>query len=191
MRRAPTHTVAIVVALAVMSVAVGSRASAAGTVHARGGGALGCSQLGKIATLFPTAKAVGFTTRDAVKRAAARQPIWPGWCGRMSFWTTYVGLTGSVDVRVTLYATPHDVEAALGEPAYGPVWTQPNGSRVRGSGPDAVSVNGAPATHTGVVSAYRNLFVSSTSISLTDEPVSIPVQLRLHRAIQKAFRSLR
>ncbi len=151
----------------------------------------GCSQLTKMASLFPAAKTVGFISRHAVKREAARQPIWKGWCGRRLTWTTYRGRTGSVDISVSLYATSHDVEAALAEPAYGPVSAQPNGSRVRANGPSAGSVNGAPSTSTGLVSAYRNLFISSTSISLTSAPVSIPAQLRLHRAIEKAFRTLR
>ena len=93
-------------------------------------------------------------------------------------------------MRVALYATSHDVGAALAEPAYGPVQVLSNGSRVRTSGPTAGSVDGDPSSNTGVVSAYRNLFISSVSISLTKTPVSVAAQLRLHRAIEMAFRSL-
>jgi len=157
---------------------------------ARSARAVGCSQVNKLPTVFPSATTVGFGKRATVKGTPARAPIWPGWCGRKSWWTTYSTSTGSsVDVRVALFASAHDVEAALAEPAYGPVRVLPNGSRVRGSSPSPVNVNGVPSLHTGAASAYRNLFISSTSIAST--PVPVAAQLRLHRAIQTAFRSLR
>lgn len=142
--------------------------------------AAGCSQLNKMASLFPSAKRVGFSKRDAVKRDRAREPIWPGWCGRRYWWTTYTTRQGYVDVAVSLYATQHDVGAALHEPVYpafGSVQVNSNGSRVRTS---------RSSTNMGVVSAYRNLFISSGSIEL----VPIAAQLRIHRAIESAFRAL-
>lgn len=152
-------------------------AASLGVAQADPGRALGCSQLNKMASVFPAAKRVGFIQRNAVKRVGARAPIWPGWCGRTSWWTTYTARKGSVEIQVALYATSRDVGAALAEPAYGPVQVLSNGSRVRTNGP------------AGVVSAYRNLFISSGSLSF-DEPVPIAAQLRLHRAIEQAFRSL-
>jgi hypothetical protein len=169
-------------------------AAGLGAASAGPAGATGCSQLDKMASVFPSAKRVGFIKRDAVKREHARDPIWPGWCGRRYWWTTYTARKTSVDVSVALYASAHDVGAALAEPAYpayGLVQVQSNGSRVRAMGPALGSVNGAPSSDIGVVSAYRNLFVSSLSISTRKTPVPIAAQLRIHRAIETAFRSLR
>ena len=149
----------------------------------------GCSKLNQLPSLFPAAKTVGFAKRSVITRSAGRQPIWPGWCRRTWWSTTYTGPKGSVDVSVALYATAHDVDAALAEPAYGPVRVQPNGSRVRSSSLP-VDVNGVPSMHTGAASAYRNLFISSGSTAST-KPVPVAAQLRIHRAIQTAFRSLR
>jgi len=141
--------------------------------------------------VFPSATTVGFLKRATVKGTPARAPIWPGWCGRKSWWTTYTTSNGSsVDVRVALFASAHDVEAALAEPFYGPVRVQPNGSRVRTTSSSPVNVNGVPSLQTGAASTYRNVFISSVSIASTT-PVPVAAQLRLHRAIQTAFRSLR
>ena len=150
--------------------------------------AAGCSQLNKMPTLFPSATTVGFVKRATVKGTPARSPIWPGWCGRRSWWTTYTTSSGSSVIRVALYASAHDVGAALAEPAFGPVRVQPNGARVRSS-TSPVDVNGVPSMQAGAASAYRNLFISSVSIST--KPVPVAAQLRIHRAIQTAFRSLR
>lgn len=150
-----------------------------------------CSQLNEIASIFPVAKRVGFIKRDAIKRERARGIIWPGWCGRRSWWTTYTARTADVDVSVALYASAHDVGAALAECACGPVQVQLDGSRVRMLGPVAVYVNGVSASNTVVISAYRNLFISSTSISTAKTAVPVAAQLRIHRAIEGAFRSLR
>jgi len=158
---------------------------------ARSARAAGCSQLNRMPTVFPSATTVGFVKRATVKGTPARAPIWPGWCGRRSWSTTYTTSSGSsVYVRVALYASAHDVGAALAEPAYGPVRVQPNGSRVRSISSSPVNVNGVPSLHTGAASAYRNLFISSVAIAST-KPVPVAAQLRIHRAIQTAFRSLR
>jgi len=152
--------------------------------------AAGCSQLNKLPSIFPAANTVGFVKRSVARHSAGRQPIWPGWCRRTWWTTTYTGPKASVEVGVALYATAHDVDAALAEPAYGPVRVQPNGSRVRSSSLSPVGVNGVPSMHTGAASAYRNVFISSGSIAST-KPVPVVAQLRIHRAIQTAFRSLR
>jgi hypothetical protein len=146
----------------------------------------GCSQLDKMASVFPRASTVRFVKRTEIKRSAARQPIWPGWCGRTSWSTTYTGPKGSVEVRVALYATSDDVEAALAEPAYGPVQVQSNGARIR-------TTTRATETSTtpGVVSAYRNLFISSYSGYGPGPRVPIVVQWRIHHAIAVAFSALR
>jgi hypothetical protein len=144
----------------------------------------GCSQFNKLPGIFPAATKVGFVKRSLVAPLAARQPIWPGWCRRASWTTTYTGPKGSVELRVALYATPHDVEAALAEPAYGPVQVQANGARMR-----TTSRATDTSTTPGVVSGYRNLFISSTGYG-SERRVPIVVQWRVHRAIEKAFSAL-
>jgi hypothetical protein len=154
-----------------------------GVAGTRAAGTTGCSQLAKIRSVFPAANTVGFISRNAVKREPAREPIWPGWCGRTFWWTTYTRRdTGTLDVSVALYATSHDVGAALIEPLYGPVHVESNGARVR---------TYPAATNAGAVSAYRNLFISSVSIDTPEKTVPVAAQLRLHRAIETRFRSLR
>jgi hypothetical protein len=150
-----------------------------------------CEHLRLLKNVFPRATVVRFQLRRRIAPRSARGPIWPGRCG--AFGTTYLGYRGtgaSVDVSVTLYKTRGDLTAPLAEPAYGPVQRPPNGGRVRTGGPLPVSVNGAPGTETGVVSAYRNIFISSVSISLARTPVPISAQLRIHHRIKAAFRAL-
>jgi len=145
----------------------------------------GCAQLGKLKSVFPAARAAGLTERLPVKVEPARQPVWPGRCG--AFWTTYRGDGRTVDVDVTLYKTPHDVSAALAEPMFGATHILANGARIRTLGPSAPGVAGFAGTSTSVVSAFRNLFISSLSISTSMRPVSISAQLRMHRLIENAF----
>lgn len=147
-----------------------------------------CAQLGKVKSLFPAATAAGLTERLSIKVEEAREPVWPGRCG--AFWTTYKSDRRSVDVAVTLYKAAKDVEPALAEPQSGPVHVLPNGARVRIDGPSPGSVGRTPSSSTTAVSAYRNLFISSTSISTSMNPVSISAQLRIHRLIENAFTRL-
>jgi hypothetical protein len=164
--------------LVIVVVVVG--ASKAGSAPA------GCSQLNKLPSLFPAAKTVGFTKRSVITRWAGRQPIWAGWCQHRWWRATYSGTHGSVDVGIALYATAHGVIAALAEPAYGAVQVQPNGARMRHTS-RATDTGTTP----GVVSAYRNLFVSSYSgYEPGSRRVPIAVQWRIHRAIDTAFRAL-
>ena len=67
-------------------------------------GARPCGQLSRLKGLFPSAKNIGFRVRRQIRPQGARAPIWPGRCG--AFWTTYEGNRASIDVSVTLYATP-------------------------------------------------------------------------------------
>jgi len=145
----------------------------------------GCSQLDKLPSIFPAAKTVGFVKQSVITRSAGRHPIWPGWCRRRSWSTSYSGPKGSVDVRVSLYATAHDVDAALAEPAYGAVQVQANGARMR-----TTSRATDTSTTPGVASAYRNLFISSYSGYGPGPRVPIVVQWRIHRAIEEAFSAL-
>jgi len=145
----------------------------------------GCSQLDKLPSIFPAAKSVGFVKRSAIAHSAGRHPIWPGWCRHRWWSTTYTGPKGSVGVEVALYATPRDVEAALAEPAYGAVQMQANGARMRHS-----SRATDTSTNPGVASAYRNLFISSSSGYDPGPRVPIVVQWRIHRAIEEAFSAL-
>ena len=162
MDRAWTFRKRVVVAL-LLTAAVTAVAASAPLAEARPDGAIRCAQLSTLKSVFPTAKSIGFLVRRQIRPQGARAPIWPGRCG--AFWTTYEGTGASIDVSVTLYATSHDVLAALAEPLYGSVQVLPNGARVRTIGPVHTSVNGTRGSDTGVVSAFRNLFISSTSIS--------------------------
>ena len=163
-------------------------AGSLGVAPARPNAAKSCAQLGRLKTVLPEATSVGFRLRRTISRQGARAPIWPGRCG--AFWTTYEDNGAAVDVSITLYETPRALAAPLAEPAYGPIRVLPNGARIRTIGPVVIGVDSEPAGQTGVVSAYRNIFISSTSISLRKTPVPIAAQLRLHRAIEIAFRSI-
>lgn len=157
-----------------------------GVGNAKPAGGTGCSQLNKIPNVFPAAKTVGFVKRAAITPSAGRQPLWPGWCRHRWSRTIYTGPQGSVEVGVALYATAHDVNAALAEPAYGAVQVQANGARMRHTS-RATDTSTIP----GVVSAYRNVFISSNSgYEPGSRRVPIVVQWRIHRAIEATFSSL-
>jgi hypothetical protein len=162
---------------------------AASAAYSRPLSAPACMQLGKLKRVFPAANAVGSTGRSHIKVQEARAPVFPGRCG--AFRTTYTLSNGEgMDVGVTLYKTARDVGAPLAEPAAGVVHVLPNGARVRYSGPDRGSVDGTPSSSILVVSAFRRLFISSTSISTSMKPVPISDQLRLHRRIENRFARL-
>jgi hypothetical protein len=177
-----------------VATAVATVVASAPLAHAGPNGTGRCTELSRLKSVFPSAKSIGFRVRRQIRSQGARAPIWPGRCG--AFWTTYEGNGAPTDVTVTLYATAHNVLAALAEPLYGAVQVLPNGARVRTSGPAPVNVNGAPGSSTGVVSAFRNLFISSGSIDVstsadpTATPVPIAVQLHIHRRMYAAARSL-
>jgi hypothetical protein len=156
---------AIVMAAGLVAVLV---AASFNLAQARPRTAIGCVQPGNLKSVFPAANAVGFTDRLQIKVEPARQPVWPGRCG--AFWTTYRGDGENVDVAVTLYKTSKDVGAALAEPLASLVRVLPNGAGVRTEGPSVGSVAGTPSSSTGAVSAFRNLFISSTSISTSRPP---------------------
>ena len=145
---------------------------------------IGCAQLAQLEKVFPIAKAAGFTGRLQIRTQYPREPVSPGRCG--GFWTTYKGAGSTVDVELTLYRSSKDVGAALAEPLYGRVHVLPNGARVRILGPSPVSVNGMAGASTGAVSAFRDLFIGSISISTSMKPVPVMVQLRIHRLIENA-----
>ena len=181
---APTRALVVVVGL-------GSALLAADFADAGGRSTTtnGCAPLARLETVFPAARAVGFTGRTRIKVQEARSPVFPGRCG--AFWTTYTGLDGKrMDVDVTLYKTAKDVGAPLAEPLAGTVHLLPNGARVRYSGPDPGSVNGTPSSSIFVVSAFRRLFIGSVSISTSMKPVSISGQLRIHRDIENGYTRL-
>lgn len=151
-----------------------------------------CTHLGGLKAVLPQATTVGFRVRQAIRPQAARAPIWPGRCG--GFWTTYEGSGAPIDVSVALYETPRAVAAPLAEPGPGPIRVLRNGARVRVFSGEVCRANYSdpgcvPAGRsTVVVSAYRRIFIHSTSVGKT--PASSAAQLRLHRAIQAAFRSM-
>ena len=114
--------------------------------------------------------------------------MFPGRCG--AFWATYESKGESVDIAVTLYRNSSDVAPALAEPLYGLVRVLANGARIRTYGPSAGSVDGTPSSSYGAVSAFRNLFISSTSISTRMTPVPASAQLRIHRLVENGFARL-
>ena len=168
---------------------VGTVGQSTPLAHARPYGATRCAQLSRLKSVFPSARSIGFLDRHRIRVQEARAPIWSGRCG--AFWTTYEGMGASIDLSITLYATPHDVLAPLAEPLVGTVRVLPNGARVRTHGPDPTSVNNTPGSVTWVLSAYRNVFISSNSTSVGPPPVTVARQLSIHRRLYAAARSLR
>ena len=140
----------------------------------------GCEKFEALKTAFPEASEVAFAERESIKRQGKRSPVWPGRCG--AWWTTYRQGSARVDVSLTLYKTHEQALVALEEPAYGPVERLSTGALVRTNRSPA-SVDGVPKKSASVVSVYRNVFYSSTSIE--DEPISVSAQIRLHRRIDE------
>jgi hypothetical protein len=176
---------AMVVAAGVVAVIVG------GDVNLAQGQPMttsGCTQLSHLKNVFPTAKAAGFSEHLHIQVEPPRRPVFPGRCG--AFWTTYEVNGRSMDIAVTLYRKSSDVAPALAEPLYGPVHVFANGARIRTFGPSAGSVGGTPSSSYGAVSAFRNLFISSTSISTRMTPLPASAQLRIHRLIENGFARL-
>ena len=130
----------------------------------------------------------GFSEHLHIQVEPPRRPVFPGRCG--AFWTTYEINGRSMDIAVTLYRNSSDVAPALAEPLYGPVHVFANGARIRTSGPSAGSIGGTPASSYGAVSAFRNLFISSTSISTRMTALPASAQLRIHRRIENDFARL-
>jgi hypothetical protein len=150
---------------------------------------IGCPLLAQLKNVFPTAKAAGFTERLQTLAQYPRHPVYPGRCG--AFWTTYKGDGESMEIGVTLYKTSAEVAPALAEPSYGPVHVLANGARIRTDGPSPGSVNGTASSSTGAVTAFRNLFISSGSISTRLTPVPVAAQLRIHRLVENTFARIR
>jgi len=144
----------------------------------------GCAQFAALKRVFPNAKAVGFTGRTAVRREALRAPVWPGSCAK--WFASYRRPLAYVDVSLTLYRSHKQALVALAEPLYGPIKHLANGALVR-TDESAASVNGKPKRAAGVVSVYRNVFLSSVSIA--DHPISLASQLRLLRRIDAGVRA--
>ena len=159
-------------------------ATAAVTVaHATPRSAEGCTRAAAMKSLFPTARAVGFSTRSRIARTGRRHPYWSGWCGNWR--TTYQGRPGRpcafAEVLVSLYKTRDEALVALAEPGYGRSRTLPGGVRIRTFSD----------TYSGyVASVARNVFVSSTGCcgEPPDYPGSDAVreQTRIHRHIHAA-----
>jgi hypothetical protein len=183
MTRAAVIATASVAALIGSSVAVG-KPTGAGT----------CAQRQAVKAVFPTAKQVGFTTRSSVRFQEARGIVWPGRC--VGWWVEYEHRANGVqvdyvDVGITLYMTPKQARAALSEGDMGPVHVQPDGARVR------IASDGG-----SVVSAIRNVMVTSTSSELPPDGNGIPdyaggpdlpvsVLMKIHRRIHAAVVKLR
>jgi hypothetical protein len=145
----------------------------------------GCAKFGALKGVFPKASAVGFTERERVVRGEIRAPVWPGTCAK--WFTRYRRGSTGVDVSLTLYRTHKQALVALAEPLFGPVERLSNGALVR-TNRSAASVNGITKQYTGVVSVYRNVFI--TSVSIADKPISVSAGIRLHRRMHAGVRAL-
>ena len=118
-------------------------AAAVTVAYATPTNASGCARVDVMKNVFPKARTVGFKTHWRVARTRHRRgdPEWSGWCG--NWYTTYTDYRGVprrqgarpyrafAEVYVSLYKTHRDALVALGEPAYGPIRTLPNGVRMR------------------------------------------------------------
>lgn len=149
-----------------------------GTAFAQPSGPPGCSKFAALKGIFPTASAIGFTSRQPISRESLRAPVWPGACAK--WFTRYRRGSAGVDVSLTLYKTHKQALTALAEPIYGPVERLSNGAVVR-KNRSTTSVNGVMKQYAGVVSVYRNVFVSSLSIA--NKAISLSAQIRVHRHI--------
>ena len=149
-----------------------------GTAFALPSGAPGCAKFAALKRVFPKASALGFTARQQVSRGSLRAPVWPGTCAK--WFTKYRRGSAGVDVSLTLYKTHKQALVALAEPANLPVERLSNGSLVR-KYRSTTSVNGVMKQYAGVVSVYRNVFISSVSIA--NKSISLSAQIRVHRHI--------
>jgi hypothetical protein len=148
-----------------------------------------CPPRDSIRSLFPAAKALGFSKRGPVTFQEARSPVWPGRC--VGWWAEYSrigpgGLVQSyVDVSVTLYRTKAQALVALREPAYTSTRILSDGARAR------IAWDGS-----GVASVIRNVFISSQSSHLPTDTngipdfrggpdIGIPLLMKIHRGIHK------
>jgi hypothetical protein len=165
---------------AVVSGSLATLAATATIALALPSGAPGCAKFAALKGVFPTASAIGFTARRPVSREGLRQPIWPGTCAK--WFTSYRRGPAGVDVSLTLYKTQRQALVALSEPLYGPFERLSNGALVR-TDRSTTSVNGVMKQSAGVVSVYRNVFISSVSIA--DKAISLSAQIRLHRHIHR------
>ena len=171
--------------MAAASGALATLAATAALAFAMPSGAPGCAKFHALKGVFPKASTIGFTARQPVSRGSIRAPVWPGTCAK--WFTRYRRGSAGVEVSLTLYRTHKQALVALAEPAYGPVERLSNGALVR-KNRSATSVNGVMKQSVGVASVYRNVFVSSVSIS--DKPLSPSAQMRLHRHIDAGVRVL-
>jgi hypothetical protein len=165
-------------AAAAVSGALATLAATATVAFALPSAAPGCGKFAALKGVFPKASAIGFTAREPVSRGSLRAPVWPGTCAK--WFTRYRRGAAGVDVSLTLYKTHKQAVVALAEPAYGPVERLSNGALVR-KNRSATSVNGVMKQSAGVVSVYRNVFI--TSVSIADNAISLSAQNRLHRGI--------
>jgi hypothetical protein len=162
----------------VLTVALGATIATTSVTVAMPVRSPGCSQFQALKRVFPHASAIGFTAREPVTRGALRAPVWPGTCAK--WFTRYRRGSDEIEVSLTLYRTHKQALVALAEPSLGPVEVLPNGALARrGSSP--TSTNGVAAQFAGIVSVYRNVFISSLSIA--HNPVRLATQMRLHRGI--------
>ena len=181
-------------------------AAAVTVAYATPTNASGCARVDVMKNVFPKARTVGFKTHWRVARTRHRRgdPEWSGWCG--NWYTTYTDYRGVprrqgarpyrafAEVYVSLYKTHRDALVALGEPAYGPIRTLPNGVRMR-TLVSRPSVNGDASRQVGWVgSVVGKVFIYSQGQGRPPAyrgKEAVRAQLRIHRRIQTAVLRLR
>jgi len=154
-----------------------------------------CPTRNAIRTLFPSAKAVGFSERGPITFQQARSPVRPGRCS--GWWAEYRrmgpgGLARAyVDVSATLYRTPAQALVALREPAYTSTRTLSDGAQIRSAWDGS-----------GIASVIRNVFIGSQSSFLPTDTKGIPdfrggpdvavaAMMKIHRRIHTSVLRLR
>jgi hypothetical protein len=153
----------------------------------------GCGQFNTLRGVFPTAWAIVFDSRTAVRRIALRDSLGPGRCATWQASYRYRNI--ALHVSLSLYRTQKQARFALTNSAYGPVKRLANGALMR-TDYSVAWVYGAKKRVRKrarlVVSLYRNVLISSESsawpISLADK-VSLAKQLRLHLRMDAAVRA--
>lgn len=154
--------------------------------------AVGCRQANALKGAFPSARAIVFDSRTAVRRITLRDSLGPGACA--TWQSSYRFRNVLLHVSLTLYRTHKQARFALSNSAYGPIKRLANGALMR-------TDHSVKWVHRAkkrvrrrtrlVVSLYRNVLSSSKSsgrpIDLADK-VSLRKQIRLHLRMDARIR---
>ena len=150
----------------------------------------GCAQFRALKSVFPSATAVGLTSRTRVRRAGRRDPVLPGYCA--TWLATYREGAGidreeaDANTSLTLYKTHKQALRAF-EQTSGRVKRLADGALVRLSDNRLGMAAGKRTVR--VASIYRNVLINSHSTADVT-PIWGPDQLRLHRRMQAGVHAM-